>query len=332
MTATRAAEATVPRPTVEDVLRARARIADAVHRTPLERSPWLSEVAGCDVYLKLECWQPTRSFKVRGASNAVLARAKEVRARGLVTASAGNHGQAVARAARAVDAPATIFVPTDAPAAKKERIRGFGATLDEGAATYDDAEHAARAFADRTGAVFVHAFSDADVVAGQATVGLEIAEALPAVRNVVVPVGGGGLIAGIGTVLREVAPTCRLLGVQSVETRAMSDAFGAGHAVDSPITPTLADGLAGCTDETSYQRVRALIERIHLVDEAAIADALRLLFVRDGVVAEGSGAVGPAAIAGGVLRLEGDTAVVITGGNIDADRFARILRGEPWHG
>jgi threonine dehydratase len=332
VTGARADEAALPRPTVEDVLAARARIADVVHRSPLEPSPWLSGYARQPVYLKLECWQPTRSFKVRGATNAVLAHAKEARARGLVTASAGNHGQAVARAAHAVDAQVTVFVPADAPKAKKARIRRYGAELDERAATYDDAEREARAFADRTGAFFVHPFSDPDVVAGQGTVGLEIAEQLPDVRHVIVPVGGGGLIAGIGTVLRMAAPSAQLLAVQSVETRALYDAFQAGHVVDSPITPTLADGLAGCTDEASYRRVRALVETIHLVEEAAIADAMRGLFGHDGVVAEGSGAVGVAALASGLFRLEGPTAVVITGGNIDADRFARILRGEPWAG
>jgi threonine dehydratase len=332
VTAARAADATVPRPTVEDVLAARARIADMVHRSPLEPSPWLSGIAGQAVHLKLECWQPTRSFKVRGATNALMARAKEARARGVATASAGNHGQAVARAAAAVDARATIFVPADAPAAKKARIRSYGAALDESAANYDEAEVAARAFAERTGALFVHAFSDPDVVAGQGTVGLEIAEMLPEARNVVVPVGGGGLIAGIGTVLRMAAPAARVIGVQSVATRAMYDAFRAGGNVDSPITPTIADGLAGCTDEASYQRVRAIVDAIHLVEEGAIAEAMRGLFVHDGVVAEGSGAVGVAAVATGQLRLDGPTVVVVTGGNVDADRFARILRGEPWAG
>ena len=176
----------------------------------------------------------------------------------------------------------------------------------------------------------MHAFSDADVVAGQGTVALEIAEELPDVRTLVVPVGGGGLIAGVGVALRTAAPGARVVGVQSVETRALFDAFSAGRVVDSPVTPTLADGLAGCTDDASYRRVRALIDRIHLVDEVAIADAMRKLFVHDGVVAEGAGAVGLAAVAAGIVQVEGPAVVIISGGNVDAERFARILRGEPW--
>src|SRR5690606_34390757 len=196
--------------------------------------------------------------------------------------------------------------------------------------TYDDAEAAAVAHAERTGALFVHAFSDADVVAGQGTVGLEIADDLPGVRTVVVPVGGGGLFAGVGSALRALAPAATLVGVQSVETRAMFDAFAAGRVVDSTITPTLADGLAGCTDRASYERVRALTDTIHLVDEVAIADAMRKLFVHDGIVAEGAGAVGAAAVAAGIVEVEGPAVVIITGGNVDADRFSRILKGEPW--
>jgi threonine dehydratase len=312
------------------VVAARARIEGAVRRTPLERSDWLSELAGCDVLLKLECWQPTRSFKVRGAANAIALLGEAARLHGVVTASAGNHGQAVARAAAAVGAPATVFVPADAPAAKKARIRALGAELDDRPATYDDAEVAAAAFAERSNARFVHAFSDPDVVAGQGTVGLEIAEDLPGVRTVVVPVGGGGLLAGMGVALRAAAPAARLVGVQSVQTRAMFDAFSAGGIVDSAITPTLADGLAGCTDGASYRRVRALVDTIHLVDEVAIADAMRNLFVRDGVVAEGAGAVGAAAVAAGIVPVAGPAVVVITGGNVDAQRFARVLEGEPW--
>ena len=324
------AEPEVIGPGPGDILAAHARIAGVVRRTPLERSGWLSAEAGCDVLLKLECWQPTRSFKVRGAANALTLRAEAARACGVVTASAGNHGQAVARAAAAVGAAATVFVPADAPAAKKARIRALGAVLDERERTYDDAEVAAAAFAARTGALLVHAFSDADVVAGQGTVGVEIAEDLPDVRSVVVPVGGGGLFAGVAIALRAAAPAARVVGVQSVETRAMFDAFAAGGVVASPITPTLADGLAGCTDAASYQRVRALTDTIHLVDEVAIADAMRKLFVHDGVVAEGAGAAGAAAVAAGIVAVDGPAVVIVTGGNVDAERYARILRGEPW--
>jgi threonine dehydratase len=187
---------------------------------------------------------------------------------------------------------------------------------------------AAAEYARAAGATFVHAFSDAAVVAGQGTIGLEILEDLPAVTDVIVPVGGGGLLAGVGIALESRGRDIRLMGVQSTETTAMHLAFAAGHVTDCPITPTLADGLAGCTDQVSYERVRRLVEEIHLVDEALLAGAIRALYRHDGIVAEGAAAVVVAALAGGVISVRGPTVLVITGGNIDASRFARILSSE----
>lgn len=312
------------RPDVDAVRAAHARIRPHIRETPLEKSAALTDMIGVGVHLKLECWQPTRSFKVRGAFSALTSMPADGRGRGLVTASAGNHGQAVALAAARFGIPVTVFVPADAPRSKKRRIVTLGAALDESAATYDDAEDLAMAHAERTGARFVHAFSDDEVVAGQGTVALEILEALPGVRTVVVPVGGGGLIAGIGIVLRSLAPDVRLLGVQSVETRVMHDSLRAGRVVDLPVTPTLADGLAGRIDARSFERAREVVDEIHLVDEDTIAEAIRTLYVRDGVVAEGSGAAAVAALTA-LGPSDGPAAAVITGGNIDAERLASIL-------
>jgi threonine dehydratase len=314
-------------PTLGEIYQARRRILTFARRTPLERSAWLSEIAGHEVFMKLEAWQPTRSFKIRGAYNAVSALDPEQRARGLVTASAGNHGQAVALSAREVGAKATIFLPNNAPETKKRRIQGFGATINTDCSTYDDAEIAAREFADRSGATFVHSYSDRAVVAGQGTVGLEILEDMPHVRNVIVPVGGGGLIGGVGIAIKSANPDIKVWGVQSTHTAAMYDAFRAGHLVDSPIPPTLADGLAGQVDEPSYRRARAVVDEMFLVEENSIPGAIRALY-RDGVVGEGSAAVAVAAIAENVIRVDGPTVIVITGGNIDAERFARILSSE----
>lgn len=311
-------------PTLREIYRARQRIMHIARRTPVERSHWLSDVAGHDIYLKLEAWQRTRSFKLRGASNAVAALDPEQRARGLVTASAGNHGQAVALAAREVGARATIFLPANAPAIKQQRIQDLAATINNECANYDEAELAAREFAERTGSTFVHSFSDRDVVAGQGTVGLEILEDLPHIRNVIVPVGGGGLIGGVGIAVKAADPGIRVLGVQSTETAAMYEAFKAGRVVPCPITPTLADGLAGQVDEISYARARAVVDAMHVVAEIAIPTAIRGLF-NQGVVAEGSAAVGVAGLLERVIAVDGPTVIVITGGNIDAARFARIL-------
>ena len=318
-------------PTLGEVYEARRRISGVIRHTPLERSTSLSELAGHDIYLKLEAWQRTRSFKMRGAYNAVAALDPEQRARGLVTASAGNHGQAVALAAREVGARATIYVPYNAPEIKKRRIQGFGATINTDCETYDDAEVAARRFADASGATFVHSYSDRNVVAGQGTVGLEIIEDMPHVINVIVPVGGGGLIAGVGVAIKSANPDIKVVGVQSTQTSAMYDAFKAGKLVECAIGPTLADGLAGQTDELSYQRALGVIDEMCMVEESSIPRAIRTLY-DDGVVGEGGAAVSAAAILEGVIQVAGPTVLVISGGNIDAARLAEILSGESsWH-
>lgn len=312
-------------PTLKDIYDARSRIAGVVRRTPIERSLWLSELTGHDVFLKLDCWQRTRSFKLRGAFNAVARLSPEARAHGLVTASAGNHGQAVALAARELGAHATIFVPTTGSVTKKARIRAFGAVLNEEYPTYDDAAVAAEAYAKATGATYVHAFSDAAVVAGQGTLGLEVLEDLPTLHAVLVPVGGGGLIAGVGTALKSASPDINVIGVQSTQTRAMYDAFEAGRVTPTDIGPTLADGLAGCVDETSYRRALRVVDRMVLVDENALPAAIRSLYHSDGIIAEGAAAVTVAAVMQKEVQIEGPTVLVVTGGNIDATVFANII-------
>ena len=314
--------------TLRDIHLARRRIASAAYRTPLERSDWLSELAGCDVYLKLECWQRTRSFKVRGAFNAVATLTAEERARGLVAASAGNHGQGVALAAREAGIRATIFVPSSAPAMKQARIRSFGAELEQVEGTYDDAEAAAVAYARETGATFVHAYSDPCVVAGQGTIALEVLETLPELREVIVPVGGGGLIAGIGLVMSAVGGV-RVVGVQSELTRSMHDAFEAGAPVP-PVDhgPTLADGLAGGVEEESYERARPVTDEIRLVGEDSIAAAIRELYRRDGLVVEGAGATAVALLRDGYRPRSGPAVLILSGGNIDAGRLADILESK----
>jgi threonine dehydratase len=310
---------------VRDVYEAAQRIAGSIRRTPLATSEALGRRCGADILLKLECWQRTGSFKVRGAFNAVATLSAEQRARGLVTASAGNHGQAVALAAREHGVAATIFVPADAPETKCRRIEHFGAVLRREAADYDEAEAVAIEHARSTGAHFVHAYSAAAVVAGQGTVALEIAAERPDVAQVLVPVGGGGLISGVGLVLKAVLPGVRVTGVQSTRTRAMYEAFRAGHLVDVPVPPTLADGLAGCTDERAYALARPVVDDIVLVEESEIGAAIRWLYEHDGVVAEGAGAVGAAALLSGRVEPIGPTVVFITGGNIDGQRLAGIL-------
>lgn len=313
-------------PTLADVEAARDRIAGNVWQTPAERSGWLSEIAGTDVYLKFECWQRTGSFKVRGAFNAVAVLEQTRRANGIVTASAGNHGQAVALAASRVGIRCRVFVPHDAPDAKKARIRDFGAELDDSSASYDEAEDVAREHAAGRDLVFLHGFSDIDVVAGQGTVGLEVAEQVPDVRTIIVPVGGGGLVSGIGIAVEGTG--IRVTGVQSDRTRNMHDALAAGAVVDVPVVATLADGLAGRTDAISLERVSRWVDGVTLVDEDTIEEAIRGLFAHHGAVAEGAGAVGVAALLSGTVRAEGPAVIVVSGRNIDTDRLARILKSD----
>jgi threonine dehydratase len=312
-------------PTVAEVRSAAARLRGVVRTTPLQRWEWLSETSGCDVRLKLECWQRTGSFKLRGAFNAIAALDDGQRARGLVTASAGNHGQAVALAARELGAHAVIYVPREAPELKQLRIRQFGAELRAVAADYDDAERLAQQHAADTGAVFVHAFSDRAVIAGQGTVALEILAELPTPATVVIPVGGGGLAAGVGLVVRGARPDARIIGVQSTQTRAMYEAFRAGGVVDVGVPPTLADGLAGCTDEASYRRLRDLLDELVLVEEDEIANAIRVLLATEGILSEGAGAVAAAAVLSGRVQVSGTAALIISGGNIDVARLGSII-------
>lgn len=311
---------------IREVLEASRRLAGRVRETPLERSAAMSELAGREVLLKLESSQRTGSFKVRGAMNAMAALAGEARARGVVTASAGNHGLGVALAAAELGMEAVVVVPADAPAVKRARIAALGARLLEVDGGYDDADAAARAEAERRGAPYVHAFSDPAVVAGQGTVGLEIARARPDVRTILVPVGGGGLIGGIGTVARALLPGARLVGVQSVHTSAMRASLLADEPRSGTIGPTLCDGLAGDVDEPTLALARVVVDEMVLVEEDMVRDAIRRLYTDDGVVAEGSGAVAAAAVLHRLVPAgDGPIALVVSGSNIDGHRLAGIL-------
>ena len=318
-----------PFPTLADVLAAAARLRGVAHRTPLAPSAWLSDGAGAEVHLKLENRQRAGSFKLRGAFNAVASLADQARARGVVTASAGNHGQGVALAASLHGAAATVFVPAGAPAVKTRRIARLGAEVRAVDGGYDEAHHAAEAHAARTGAPFIHAFSDPAVVAGQGTVGLEVAEELPGVRTLVVPVGGGGLVGGMGIVARALGSGVRVVGVQTHETAAMAESLAAGRLVSPAYGPTLCEGLSGDVDARSLALARAVVDTIVLVGEDDVRRAMRDAYAEEGLVVEGSGAVGIAAVRTGAIdRLRGPVAVVVTGGNVDPDRLARVLAGE----
>jgi threonine dehydratase len=310
----------------DDVYAAADRIRGVARRTALRHSAALSALAGTDVFLKLECEQVTGSFKLRGAYNALSSLAPDARARGVVAASAGNHGLGVAFSARELSIPATLYIPSTAPNVKRDGIAALGATIDATSPDYEAALVIAMQHAEREGIPFVSATQNLDVVAGQGTAALEILEELRSLRTVLVPVGGAGLLAGIGSFLRAVAPDVRIVGVQGTRSAAMARSLEAGHVVPVPHERTLADGLAGDIDEFAFDVGKHALDVLSIVTEDEIAKAIAWLYTEEGLVVEGSGAVGVAALLQKkVYKPAGPVAVVLSGGNIDPARHAEIV-------
>lgn len=315
-------------PTPTDVRAAAARLRGVIETTPLVHSPALSARSGADVYLKCEQRQRTGSFKIRGAYNALALLPEEVRGRGVVASSAGNHGLGLAWAARELGVRATIFVPASAPAVKREGIAALGADMDTSQPDYDAAHRMAEAYASEHGMTFVNPCAGESLLAGQGTVGLEILDALPDVATMLVPVGGGGLIGGIAGYVRSVAPHVRLVGAQSAKTNAMAASLAAGRRIDVPVSPTLADGLAGQIDDEGFAIGRTALDQIVTVTEQEIAAAIAWLSHEHDVRVEGSGAVGVAALLHQRLRAPASPiAVVLSGGNIDDTRWRAVVDG-----
>jgi threonine dehydratase len=312
-------------PTASDVLAAAHRLRGVIARTPLLRSQALSVLAGTDVFLKYENQQRTGSFKLRGAYNALATLPDDARARGIVASSAGNHGLGIAYAARLLGVRARIFVPSTAPAVKRDGILALGAEVDETQPHYDAAHDAAVAYGESHGMTFVNPCAGDQLLAGQGTVALEILEELPDVRTLIVPVGGGGLVGGMAALLRAVAPSVRIVGAQSERTNAMAASLDAGHRVDVEVTPTLADGLSGQIDDDGFAVGRFAIDAMCVVSEDEIAEAIAWMAREHDVRVEGSGACAvAAALAGCMGEIEGPVAIVVSGGNIDEARWIAI--------
>ena len=313
---------------VDDIVAAGRRLAPHLPPTPLVHSPWLSARASADIRLKLESLQVTRSFKVRGALNALTRLAALAPPPVVVTASAGNHGRAVAWAAERLGLHAVVFTPAAAPQAKLGPIRSHGADLRPIAADYEDAERMAMEFARSSGGVFVSPYSHDDVIAGGGTVGLEIREAWPEVDTIVVAIGGGGLISGIARLAKAVTPRIRVVGVEAAMSCPFTAALAAGRIVPITPGPTLADGLAGNVDpETlTWDYVRDLVDEVVTVTEQDLAEGLRGLVAQDHLVAEGAGIAAVAAVAAGRVALDAArAAVVVSGANIDNSTLVEIL-------
>ncbi len=310
-------------PTPADVISAAHRLRGIAERTPLQHSPWLSAGAGVEVYLKCENLQRTGSFKLRGAYTALASLPAEVRARGVVASSAGNHGLGLARSAQLLGVRVRVFVPGDAPAVKRDGILLYGAEVDQSQPDYDAAHAAAVAYAAQHDMTFVSPCTGETLLAGQGTVALEIIEELPSLGTIIVPVGGGGLVGGIGALLRGVAPEVRIVGAQTEHSNAMAASLSAGRRVDIPLHPTIADGLAGQVDDDGFAAGQRTIDEMRVVTEAEASKAIAALWREHQLRVEGSGAVGVAAVlAARRSAFEGPVAVVVSGGNIDDIRWA----------
>ncbi len=305
-----------------DIVLARHRLAQILSPTPLEAAPGL----GASVWLKLECANRTRSFKVRGALNALLS--LEDSAAGIITASSGNHAQGIAYAAHRLGRPARVLMPEHTPRRKVEGVRRWGAQAVLFGKTYDEAEAEARRLENTEGLTYISPYNDARVIAGGGTVGLEMLDELEDIARVLVPAGGGGLISGIGVALKAANPRIEVIGVCSVSTPAL---YNAVHGASYPqIWDTLAEALSGEieTGSITILLARQVVDRVVLVSEEAIAAAMRWLLFWQGWVVEGGGAVGVAALLSGAVADDGqNTAVVVSGGNVDEAVLRQVMTG-----
>ncbi|MGW5440620.1 threonine ammonia-lyase [Nocardia asteroides] len=313
-----------------DRIEAAARLlAPVIRRTPTVGSRVLSERVGTQVLLKCENLQRTGSFKPRGAYNRIAHLPADERARGVVAASAGNHAQGVAWSAAELGITSTVFMPIGASLPKLVATRAYGAEVHQVGDTIDESLSAAQEFADRTGATLIHPFDHPDIVAGQATVALEILEQIPDVGTVVVPTGGGGLLAGVVVALRALAPHVEVIGVQAAEAAAWPDSLAAGKPVRVPRMATMADGIAvGLPGAVPFAHVAEHVREIVTVDEDALSKALLLCLERAKLVVEPAGAAGVAALLTSTLReraLPGPVATILTGGNIDPLLLTRVI-------
>lgn len=308
--------------TMTDVLAARKRLANLLTPTPIEHAPQLGET----LYMKLENLNQTRSFKVRGALNAVLALSSEERARGIVACSAGNHSQGVAYAAHLANAKAQVVMPTTTPKRKIKGARQYGADIILYGDNYDAAEIHAHKLADQMGMTFISPYNDTEVVAGQGTIALELFQAIPELGRVIVPTSGGGLLAGIGLVCKTMRPDCEVIGVQSKATPAMHNYI---YGTSYPEQSTIADGLSGDIEDRAItlELCKNYTDKIVLVDEENIHEAMRWMLREHNFVVEGAGAVGIAALQEGfITQDERPSALIISGGNLDYEKLRELIR------
>ncbi|WP_277542542.1 threonine ammonia-lyase [Haloarcula laminariae] len=312
----------------EDVQAARDRVAETTRQTPLEYSHTFSAMTGAEVHLKLELFQRTGSFKLRGATNRIATLSEAERENGVVTASAGNHAQGVALAATRIGVDSTIVMPEHAPISKVKATRSYGGNVVLSGEDYDEAAERAHEIEREEGRTYVHAFDDDYVMAGQGTIGLEIYDELPEVDTVVVPIGGGGLISGIATALDGLDPSVRVVGVQAEGASSVAESLEKGHRIERDSVETIADGIATRTvGEHTFEVIQERVDEVVTVTDSEIAVALTTLLERSKTLAEGAGAVALAAVTEEKFDYADDEVIVpaLCGGNIDLNTLTNVI-------
>jgi threonine dehydratase len=314
-----------------EILAARKRIAGRVLRTPMRRSTGLERIAGVPVLLKCEHHQTTGSFKLRGATNAVLSLSREEHSRGVVTFSTGNHGRALSHAAIAAGTRAVVCMSALVPQNKVEAIRALGADIRIVGKSQDEAERAASELEKAEGLKRVSPMDDAAVIAGQGTLGMEVMEDAPELETVLVPLSGGGLISGVALAVKTLSPKTRIIGVGSKSCPAMVASLDAGRPVEVPEEPSLADSLGGgigLENRHTFDMTKRYVDECVLVGEDDIAVGIRFAYEAEGEVIEGAAAVGIAVLLNGSVKPAGPAAIILTGKNIAPGLHRRVINGE----
>ena len=318
-------------PILAEVFLAKKRIRPIIYRTPLVPSSRLAEPLGTNVFLKLESLQVTGSFKIRGAANKLSVLDEKERQRGVITVSSGNHGRAVAYVAKEFGVRAVICVSEAVPDNKIQAIRELGAEIVVAGKTYDEANEFALQLKDERRLTMVHPFDDADIIAGQGTIGLELMDDLPEIDTVIVPLSGGGLLSGVALALKSIKPSIHTVGVTMDQGAAMVESLKAGHIVEVQEQPTLADALAGGLGEKNlytFNLIQKYVDETVLVSESEIASAMVFALDKHHLVVEGGGAVGIAALMHKKVKKVGEnTVIVISGSGVDLAVLLRVAQG-----
>ncbi|PHQ45888.1 threonine ammonia-lyase [Halorubrum sp. C3] len=312
-----------------DIREARERVSGVARHTPLERSRSFSEMSGADLHLKLENFQRTGAFKIRGAMNRIQTLSDAEREAGVVTASAGNHAQGVALAASRAGVDATVVMPKFAPVSKVKATRGYGASVRLEGVDYDEAQAYAHRLEQEEDRTYVHAFDDPVVMAGQGTLGLEIVDDCPELDTVVVPIGGGGLISGVAVAIKAQLPDVRVVGVQAEGAASAAKSLEAGEVTEIDSVDTIADGIATrSVGEGTLEVMAEYVDEVVTVDDREIALALTLLLERSKTLVEGAGAVALAAVLSEAFEYDDSETIVaaLCGGNIDLNRLGTVIR------